>query len=188
MKRFSAILLLAFCFQDIPVCAAETIPVLLRVPRAEQPDTLGANFVEQITALVYEEVIEGRIKLWDSPEKEIQITGSTLTELEKTSQTKFTEQGIIFIYENWQKTKISIVTQTLGFAFLNYDQRAQEVSYGYVDYYDLKETLMRKKINTNADGNYDINYATYLFKKLFNFNIVQFNGKSDYHWWRIKGY
>ncbi len=167
----------AFCFQNIPVCDAE-IPVLLRVPRAEQPDTLGANFVEQITALVYEEVIEGRIKLWDSPEKEIQITGNTLTELEKTSQTKFTEQGIIFIYENWQKTKISIVTQTLGFAFLNYDQRGQEVSYGYVDYYDLKETLMRKKINTNANGNYDINYATYLFKKLFNFNIVQFNGKA----------
>ena len=75
----------------------DIVPVLLRVPKADQHDTLGCNFVTEVTALVYKEIIAGSIKLWDSPNKEIQITGSTLMELEKSSDTKFTDQEIFFI-------------------------------------------------------------------------------------------
>ncbi|MEO5571728.1 MAG: hypothetical protein ABIT08_04165, partial [Bacteroidia bacterium] len=94
-----------------------------------------------------------------------------------SSDTKFTEQEIFFIYEKWQKTKTGITTSTMGFTFLNKNERAEDVSYGFVDYNDLKELFSKIKINTNADGIYSINFATYLNKKLFSYNIVQFEGK-----------
>ncbi|HKR05941.1 MAG TPA: hypothetical protein VJY62_14995 [Bacteroidia bacterium] len=161
-----------------PVFAGDIVPVLLRVPKADQHDTLGCNFVEEVTRLVYQEIIAGNVKLWDAPGKEIQITGPTLVQLEKSSDTKFTEQEIFFIYEKWQKTKTGINTNTIGFTFLNKNVRAEDVSYGFVDFSDLKELFAKNKINTNANGIYTINYATYLYKKLFSFNIVQFEGKT----------
>ncbi len=175
-KRF---LLLTILFYECSttVLAADIVPVLLRVPRADQHDTLGCNFVEEVTKLVYQEILAGNVKLWDAPGKEIQITGPTLIELEKSSDTKFTEQEIFFIYEKWQKTKTGINTNTIGFTFLNKNVRAEDVSYGFVDYNDLKEIFAKNKIGTNADGVYSVNYSTYLFKKLFNYNIVQFEGR-----------
>lgn len=178
MKKPLLILVFVFCYECIPVLVSGAVPVLLRLPRSEQPDTMGCNFVQEVTSLVYGLVINGRVKLWDSPAKEIQITGSTLLNLEKSSQTKFIDQEIIFIYENWEKTKTNILSVPLGFTFLNYNSRNEEVSYGYVDFNDMKEIFMRTKINTNANGYYEISYGTYLYKKLFNYNIVQFNGKA----------
>jgi hypothetical protein len=170
-------LIILFFEHGASVFAADVIPVLLRVPKADQHDTLGCNFVEEVTRLVYQEIIAGNVKLWDSPAKEIQITGSTLVELEKSSDTQFTDQEIFFIYEKWQKTKTGINSNTIGFTFLNKNVRAEDVSYGFVDYNDLKEIFSKNKINTNADGDYSINFSTYLYKKMFSFNIVQFEGK-----------
>lgn len=173
-----------FCFILFLVCnahrvvAADIVPVLLRVPKTDQPDTLGCNFNEQVTALVYDEIINGRVKLWDAPAKEIQITGSTLQELERASNTKFIDQDAFYIYENWAKMKSGINTSTIGFTFLNKNTRGEDVSYGYVDYNDLKDAFVKNKINTNANGILTINFATYLVKKMFNYNIVQFAGKA----------
>src|SRR4051812_30271796 len=103
IKTFLLVSLLFFL--SIYNTLADFTPVLLRVPKADQSDSLGCNFVEQFTVLVYKEITAGHVKLWDSPAKEIQITGSTLQELERASDTKFIEQEIFFIYENWQKSK-----------------------------------------------------------------------------------
>ncbi|MEP7168313.1 MAG: hypothetical protein ABI855_02990 [Bacteroidota bacterium] len=177
LKKSLLFLTILICECILSVFADDIIPVLLRVPKADQHDTLGCNFVEEVTRFVYQEIIAGNVKLWDSPGKEIQITGPTLIELEKSSETKFTEQEIFFIYEKWQKTKLGIITNTIGFTFLNKNVRAEDVSYGFVDFNDLKELFAKNKINTNADGIYSVNFTTYLYKKFFNYNIVQFEGK-----------
>jgi hypothetical protein len=177
MAKARIFLTILFCECLTQAVAADIVPVLLRIPKADQHDTLGCNFVEEVTGFVYKEILAGNVKLWDSPGKEIQITGPTLMELERSSDTKFTEQEIFFIYEKWQKTKTGINSNTIGFTFLNKNVRAEDVSYGFVDYNDLKELFVKNKINTNADGIYSINYATYLYKKLFSFNIVQFEGR-----------
>ena len=172
------IILLLFSLSFSNVFAGDIVPVLLRVPRADQHDTLGSNFAELVTLFIYNEIIEGRVKLWDSPSKEIQITGVTLQELERSSDTRFTGQEIFYIYENWAKTKTGITSNTIGFTFLNKNMRGEDVSYGYVDYNDVKDAFVKNRISTNADGIYNVNYATYLFKKMFNYNIVQFAGKT----------
>ncbi|MEO5570266.1 MAG: hypothetical protein ABIT08_14220, partial [Bacteroidia bacterium] len=63
-KIFLAILLFE-CFSK--AFGGDIIPVLIRVSRADQHDTLGSNFVDNVTALVYKEILSGDVKLWDAP-------------------------------------------------------------------------------------------------------------------------
>lgn len=178
MPRIKVLALLIFLQLTSLFAIADEIPVLLMLRRSEQVDTSGCNFVEQVTALVYKEIIENRVKLWDSQQKEIQITGSTLKEIEKNSGVSFLNQETIFMYELWENNKKEIVSKTLGFSFVNRSNSDDEVSFGYVDFKDLNEIFMKNRINTNANGVYSSTYTTYLLSKNFAYNIVQFAGKQ----------
>jgi len=168
--------IMVLMFQSFLGTSAD-IPVLLRLSRAEQADTNGCNFVEQLTTIVYREIIEGRVKLWDSPSKEIQITGITLQELEKNTLTRFIDQDIIFIYELWQSNRKMLTSVTLGFNFSNKTSAGEDVAYGFVEYSALKDLFLRTRINTNANGDYTSSYAAYVNNKTYNYHIIQFNGK-----------
>ena len=173
-----AILLIILSAELIAARAtAGEIPVMLMIKRAEQADSTGCNFVEQITSLLYREITAGKVRLWDSPEKEIPISGSTLQEIEKGAGVKFEDQETIFIYEVWDSNKREIITKTVGISFFHKKETGEEVSFGFVDYADINELFMRTRINTNASGVYSATYTTYMLSKNFNYNFVQFAGK-----------
>ncbi len=178
MLKVRLLLLLVITGFVLPVFAADNIPVLLMLRKSEQTDSTGCNFVEQLTGLVYKEITENRVKLWDSPQKEIQITGSTLKEIEKNSGVLFSELETVFIYETWENTRKEISSQTLGFSFVHRSSTEEEVAFGYVDYNDMKEIFLKSRINTNASGIYSSTYTTYILSKNYVYNIVQFAGKS----------
>lgn len=174
---------------NILFAASEAVPVLLRVAVAKQQDNRGYNFVQQFNELVYNEIKNGNAKLWDSPEKDILITGTSLKEIERSSATTFTQQPYIFIYESWTKTKSEIQSNTIGFTFLNKNNLGEDVSYGYVEFKDLSAALLRNTIIVNADGNYNLNFAFVLNAKQFEYNIVQFAGtpvRSDFESEKLK--
>ncbi|MBL0340488.1 MAG: hypothetical protein IPP71_05925 [Bacteroidetes bacterium] len=175
LKILSLLLILEFAPAFV---FADEIPVLLMLRRSEQVESYGSNFVDQVNALVYREITENRVKLWDSQQKEIQITGGTLKEIEKNSGVSFLSQETIFVYEKWENTKKEVVTKTLGFSFVQRNGTDEEVSFGYVDFKDLNEIFMKNKINTNANGIFSSTYTTYLLSKNFAYNIVQFAGKQ----------
>lgn len=171
-------LVLFFCLLTFVVNVhAQESSVLMRVKQSEQPDSLGYNIVEQIAKTAYKLIIEGKIKLWDSPSKEIQITGSSLQEIEKSSGTSFINQDIIFIYEKWLTTKRDIQTKTIGITFSGRDERGQEVAYGYLDYNDYIKFASSTIAEVNANGIFGESIASYIQAKKFNFNLVQVNNK-----------
>lgn len=178
MNQLKVLILLILLNTTSIQAIADPVPVLLMLRGSEQSDTSGCNFVEQVTALVYKEILENRVKLWDSQLKEIQITGNTLREIEKNSGVSFLKQETIFIYETWENSKKEILTKTLGFSFVQRSSTNDEVSFGYVDFKDLNEVFLKTRINTNANGVYSSTYTTYLLSKNYTYNIVQFAGKQ----------
>ncbi|MEO8148239.1 MAG: hypothetical protein ABI723_11400 [Bacteroidia bacterium] len=176
-KYFTSIFLFAFIICNNCFATNEAIPVLLRVASARQDMSRGYNFVEQLDVLVYKEIIEGRARLWDSPKKEIQISAASLKDIEKSSGTLFAQQPYIFVYENWTKAATEIQTTTIGFSFLNKNQKGEDVAYGFVEFDDLSEALLKNILSVNADGNCNQLMAYSLHAKQFDFNIVQFNGE-----------
>lgn len=146
--------------------------------RQEQTDSMGCNFVEQVTDMVYRGILEGKVRLWDSPQKEIPITGSTLQEIEKNAGTQFRDQETIFFYELWNITRKEIITNTIGISFAGKNAANEEVAYGYVDYKDLNEMFMKTRINANASGVYSHTYTTYMLSKNYSYSFIQFGGKT----------
>lgn len=175
MKRILLIFLVCTLFLTNRT-QAEAVPVLLMVKSSEQSDTSGCNFVEELTELIYNEIVNKRVPLWDSRTKEIQISPATLLQIEKSSGIPFSNIENLFIYELWEAGRKEIITRTLGFSFINKSE-AGEVSYGYVDYEDVEKALLSNRINTNANGIYSSTYTTYVLGKKYGFNIVQFNGQ-----------
>ncbi|CAN5631306.1 hypothetical protein BH11BAC2_BH11BAC2_13650 [soil metagenome] len=164
-------------FLSVNAVLKAQIPVILRATASEQSDTTGCNFVNELTRITYEAIIGGKAKLWDSPDKEVQITGASLQEIERSSSTSFIDQDVIFIYEFWSNGDRDLKSTTNGFLFSNKDKSGQDVAYGYVSYTDLQEAFLRNRVQTNANGNYNANLATYLHSKIYNYKILQFAGK-----------
>ncbi len=167
------------CFLIVFVCGGSNaqIPVILRATSSEQSDSSGCNFVKEVCRITYNAILEGKVKLWDSKEKEIQIYPVGLVNIEKSSNTAFIDQEVIFIYEYWSNGNRELKSTTSGFLFSSKTKNGEEVAYGYVDYNDLQEFFMRGRIQTNANGNYNTTVAYYINSKNYNYKILQFAGK-----------
>ncbi|HEX5002247.1 MAG TPA: hypothetical protein VFW78_07105 [Bacteroidia bacterium] len=176
MKRFLLILIVLGAFSGHTV-TADPVPVMLMLRSSVQSDTSGCNFVEELTELIYNEIMDNKVTLWDSRSMEIRISPSTLLEIEKNSGVGFKGIETLFIYETWETGKKEISTKTLGFSFTHRSETG-DVSFGYVNYQDIEKLLLSKRINTNANGIYNSTYTTYVLGKKYAFNIVQFNGQQ----------
>lgn len=175
MKKIFAIAFLVSLSVNV---FSQPIPVIMRVADADQHDTLGFNIVKNIVSEVYALIMSQQAKLWDGPEKEIHITAASLRQIENASNTSFLNQDVIFIYENWDRTKAGIITQTVGFRFATKNEKGEEVSYGFLDYADVKNHFLRTRMKVNANGNYETTFAYALLKKNFAFNLIQYGAQT----------
>ena len=149
------------------------LPVTLVLKRSEQQDSTGCNLVKEVTRLLYQEIQENRVRIWDSPQKELSFSPATLKSLEKSAGILFTGQESMFIYEKWTQTKREVTTVTAGFYFLYKDERGDETVFGFVDYNDVQALFAKTKIGTNASGNYSSTFESVLKSKNFNYQILQ---------------
>ncbi|MCX6274430.1 MAG: hypothetical protein NTV09_04400 [Bacteroidetes bacterium] len=156
---------------------AEEIPVLIFVNTYDQADSLGFNIVQSLPEFVYDQILAGKVILWDSPKKEDRIEAKTLTQIEKYAQTSFKSTNQLFIYENWIKERRSLTIKTVGFYFSGKKPNGEEVAYGFVDYAELDSVFQFTLVPSNADGNCGMTYDDALKQKLYNYNIVQYDGK-----------
>ncbi len=177
MRRLSVLqfIILFFCIGTVNSFAQT--PVLLRVVSSEQSDTLGCNFVKELTRIIYNEITSSRVKLWDSPAKEIQITGATLLEIERSTETKFIDQEVIFVYEYWTHSGKILKSVTQGFSFSQKNKAGEDVSYGYIDYKDVQDAFLGVRVNSNANGTFSASISNYINTKEYAYDILQFNGE-----------
>jgi hypothetical protein len=169
---------LFFIFFIFPLfLRAEEIPVLLFLSTYDQDDSLGFNLVQSLPEFVYDQIIDGKVSLWDSPKKEDRIEAKTLQQIEKYAQTSFKVTNQLFIYEKWTKDRKSLSVHPVGFYFSSKKPDGEEVAYGFVDYSELDSVFQFTIVPTNADGNCSMTYDDVLKQKLYNYNIVQYGGK-----------
>src|SRR5690349_12888493 len=103
MKRFCLLFFFLSYF-----ARAEEIPVLLFLNTYDQADSLGFNIVQSLPEFVYDQLLSGKVTLWDSPKKEDRIEPKTLMQIEKYAETSFRVTNQLFIYENWTRDRKSL--------------------------------------------------------------------------------
>jgi len=153
-------------------------PVLIHLNKKEQLDTFGFNLVKSLPKLVYSLVKEGKVKLWDSPKKTIQISFATLNNIENSTATKFIETKDLFFNEVWSSTRKKTTFNILGFSFINKNEKGNSVSYGFIDMEDIYLLLADSIIPTNANGSYNITFIDALYSRNYHFNVVQFGNST----------
>lgn len=153
-------------------------PVLTHLNKVEQNDTFGFNLVKSLPKLVYSLVKADKVKLWDSPQKTIQITFSTLSNIERSSNTLFIETKDLFFNEVWSSTRKKTTFNILGFSFINKNEKGSSVSYGFIDMEDIYLLLADSIIPTNANGTYNVTYLDALYSRSYHFNVVQFGSST----------
>jgi len=174
ISRFTTLFLLAF--SPLAFVFGE-VPVMLMVKSGDQLPSHGCDFVKQVTTLVHNAIMEKKVKLWDSPDKEIQIMPAALHEIEKNASIGLKDIESIFIYELWTQNRKEVSTKTVGISFTNRSEDvSKNISFGYVDYNELEQIFQKSKIPTNANGNYNSTFVSYSLGHTYAFNIVQFEG------------
>ncbi len=159
-------------FTRVP--SQDGIPVIYSLLKSEQPDSLGYNIVSGLTSMIYKGVMEGKIKLWDSQKKQLQLLPATLQAIEKSSNAKFEAVENIYVYELWEQKKTEVKIVTKGFEFAKKTNGKVEVSFGYVEYNEALNLFKTSFVETNADGFCFIPFERVLKLKQFKYNMIQF--------------
>jgi hypothetical protein len=146
-----------------------------------QNDSIGFNLVSELPKILYKEILAGRIPLWDSPKKNLRITGASLVKLEENTGTKFTRTNNLFFNEVWSHKGRNTKFVILGFSFFNEKINSKEktiakLDYGYVDMRDAFNLLYTTNIKVNVNGPDEITFYQALMSRKYHFNLVQFGG------------
>jgi len=147
--------------------------VLINVASNEQPDSLGYNIVSGISAVIYKNIINGRITLWDSPKKEIQILPNTLISIENSNKTRFSSIENLLIHEIWDIGKMDVKIATTGFEFIKKTPGKEDMEFGYVDYDDAMITLKSTFSEPNADGFWYVTFDQLLKLRNYPYTIIK---------------
>lgn len=175
MKKLYLIFILLFSvWRSFAGNNYDRFPVIINVVRNEQPDSLGYNIVADVSEVIYKGIMKGRIKLWDSQKKELQILPTTLESIENSSKTRFTSIENMFIYELWDVGKTDVKVSTVGYEFVKRTPGKEDVVYGYVDYDDAMITLKSTFAEPNADGFWYTTMDQLLRMRQFQYHMIQF--------------
>jgi hypothetical protein len=178
MKKHYLILILIFSFwKTYGGIIPDRLHVLISVARNEQPDSLGYNMVSELSAVIYKGIINGQIKLWDSPKKTLAIMPNTLESIENSSHTLFASIENLYIHESWNIGKSDVKITTLGFEFVKKIPGKEDIQYGYVDYDDAMITLKSNFSEPNADGYWYVTFDQLLKSRQFKYSIYQFGNR-----------
>lgn len=178
VKFLLLILLINFKTSTFALQSFEPTNVTINLNKSLQPDSIGYNLPQELPRLLYSKIMDGSLTLWDSPMKEITISADALKGIEQSSGTSFSSIDNLFIHEIWELSKRYLDTKTIGFTFINKNEKGT-VSYGYIDYKDVMVLLDKNNIPCNANGFLNTTFREAIQSKQFNFSIVQF-GSDDF--------
>jgi hypothetical protein len=177
-KRFFHIVL--FSLLAFPLQAKKTyteVPALIHLASNEQDDTSGFNLVEHLPGLLYEKILNGSLKLWDSPKKQVLISSNALQNIEKSNNVTFSKSGHLFINELWSGTRRKTDFVIIGFSFLSESPKGK-ISFGYVDIQEAMNILASNYIPCNVNGPALLTYIDALYSRRYHFNLLQFGNKD----------
>ncbi|OFY64925.1 MAG: hypothetical protein A3H98_04260 [Bacteroidetes bacterium RIFCSPLOWO2_02_FULL_36_8] len=143
----------------------------------DQNEKTGYNFVTEFAGLVYSELTKGHLILWDTYKRENRLDAAAVSSLEKSSGVSFLHIQNLYIYEYWNVKRSKTKIQPYGFVFTTRGKGDKEVSFGFLEYKDIKKYL-NSYMQTNANGPMSISFLQALNVKEYTFNLIQVNNEK----------
>jgi hypothetical protein len=172
-----------YCFFSLSFLSVDArrhyteVPALIHLSRSDQNDTLGFNLVENLPKLFYQAIIENKLKLWDSPKKQIAISGSALQKIESDNKVSFSNVENLFFNELWTSSRRKTQFVVVGFSMLSESKKGR-ISFGYIDFNEALSILINNTIPTNVNGPAYLSYFDAIYSRKYFFNLVQFGSNN----------
>jgi len=156
---------------------------MISLDSSKQPDSLGYNLVESIPKLLADGIHNGTIPIWDSPDKEKNLSGKFIRQLETANHTEFSSQRFLFLYELWNNKKNVTTYKILGMSFIG--QKSNDTlkfNYGYIDITDIEHLLKTSFIPVNINGSFKTTFWEALNHRDYPFSLLQLGNRyyTDY--------
>ena len=149
---------------------------ILLVDKDLQPDSIGYNFVSDLTSDLYGWIYGGEVVLWDSPEKKSTLTFADLKRSEGKSSASFTRLSNIYIYEYWTSGNKQTSFSVNGFSFVGSTfGEGKDVIYGFVEFNNaLRNLFQSTNLHVNANGNSETTLYNALMSMGFKYDLIYF--------------
>jgi hypothetical protein len=174
-RIFSVIVL---CLFAVNVNASTDNNVIIRLTKSGQQPAFEYNTVQQLSAFIAEEIYAGRAKLWSSPNKELQIFPATLKDIEKANDMKLSEIDNLFIYEQWKEEKTKVEIVPIGFLFATRNKRNTDVTFGFVEYEDVKNVMGRSFAEVGIKNSSVTSFDEIIKQNKFVYSILQYGRQA----------
>lgn len=172
-----SLFLLIFIFAYSALFPYKNVKVVLIANKENQKDTLGYNIVSALAQWTYDQLRDGKIKMWATPYKSEAMSFSTLQGMEISSKMNFTDCQNIFLYEIWTSNKSQTSFTLTGISFSSENQNGEMVSFGFIDYTIIEEFLKKDFIPITENGSYKTTFYQVLMNKSYDFEIVYFKDR-----------
>ena len=145
-----------------------------------QPDSLGYNFVSDLTTDLYGWIAGGEVILWDSPEKKSTLSYADLKREEGKSSANFTRLSNVYIYESWTSRNKQTSFSVNGFSFVGSTFGAgKDIIYGFVEFNNaLRNLFQTTNVHVNANGNSETTLYNALMNMGFKYSLIYFGNTT----------
>ena len=175
-RVFLCVILMTLLFGFSGVSAYTHKKAILLVDKDLQPDSLGYNFVSDLTSDLYSWIAGGEVVLWDSPEKKSILSYSDLKRVEGHSLARFTRLSNVYIYEYWTSRNKQTSFSVSGFSFIGATfGEGKDIIYGFVEFdIALRNLFQSTNLHVNVNGNSETTLYSALMNMGFKFNLIYF--------------
>ena len=142
-----------------------------------QHDSFGYNIVSSFLSYVYDAIINEKIVLWDSPQKQSRINADNLINIDHSNQVDFRDALYFYIFETWSSSRQESSFSITGFSFSNISRKGHEVNYGFIDYNEIVELLKINKVKTNPNAFYLSTFYHVFMNKSYNYDLIFFDDR-----------
>ena len=145
---------------------------ILLVNRDLQKDSIGYNFVADISNCLSRGLLSGEILAWETPEMKNLISKDSFEKLSKLGVI-VKDAANLFIYETWQVSKKTYSAQTQGLSLSGKTKAGKDISFGYINFDEsIRKKLADAYCDVNANGFYGSTLLQVLINKAFTFDFA----------------
>lgn len=173
--RFFIITFFGFCASAF---ANTETNVIARLNKVAQQPQYDYNIVSQLASVVSTEIYSGKVKLWSSANKELQIFPSTLKDIEKANDMTLAGIDNFFVYEIWKEEKLQVEIQPVGFLFASRNKKNTDFTFGFVSYDDVKDILMKSNVDVGIKSSATLSLDEIIKLVKYNYTLIQYGSQT----------
>lgn len=178
MKTFAKFTLVMGLVLSFLSANATSKNVVLSVDRFSQHDSLGFNFTEYFSYVLYKHLNNNDVVVYENEKKNYRIKPAQIERMQSKLNVYFTDANEILVHQELVEENGVYNVITKGFSIVKRREgNLQDICFGYIEYKDVENIMANNLVYTNAQGYFNLDLKRVVDNRFFGFDIYEFDAK-----------